>query len=87
MYSDISGSRKYPVIFNPSSGPSVNLAAVVRGGTTNSAVNRLRRYANDVHLSAVLENTALVEEIRCGEPLDEHLIPLTCAVFFHTERK
>ena len=86
MYSDISGSRKYPVILNPFSGPSVNLAAVVRGGTTNSAVHRLMRYANDVHLSAVFENTALVEGIRC-EPLDEHLIPLTCAVFFHTARK
>ena len=41
-------------------------------------------YANDGHLSAV--NTALVQVIRC-EPLDEHLIPWTCAVFFHTARK
>ena len=37
-----------------------------------------------VHLSA--ENTALVQGIRC-EPLCEHLIPWTRAVFFHTARK
>ena len=31
------------------------------------------RYANGVHLSGVLENTALVKGIRC-EPLGEHLV-------------
>ena len=31
-------------------------------------------------------NTALVQGIRC-EPLGEHLIPWTCAVFFRTARK
>ena len=35
--------------------------------------------------SAVLENTALVQGIRC-EPIGEHLIPWTCALFFHTAR-
>ena len=39
-----------------------------------------------VHLGAVLENIALVQGIRC-EPLGEHFIPWTCAVFFHTARK
>ena len=46
----------------------------------------LLRYVNGVHLSAVLGNTALVQEIRC-EPLGKHLIPWTCAVFFYTARK
>ena len=41
----------------------------------------LRLYANGVHLRAVLENTALVQGIRC-ESLGKHLIPGTCAVFF-----
>ena len=44
------------------------------------------RYVNGVHLSAVLENTALVQGIR-WELLGEHLIPWTCAVFFHTALK
>ena len=44
------------------------------------------RYANNVHLSAVLENTALVQGIKC-EPSGEHLVPWTCAVFFQTARK
>ena len=43
-------------------------------------------YANGVHLSAVLENTALAQGIRC-EPLGEHIIPWTCAVLYHTARK
>ena len=43
-------------------------------------------YANDVHLSAIWENTALVQRIRC-EPLGEHLIHWTCAVFSHIARK
>ena len=38
------------------------------------------------NLSAALENTALVQGIRC-EPLGEHLIPWKCAVFFHNARK
>ena len=37
-------------------------------------------YANGVHLGAVLENTALVQGIRC-EPLGQLLIPWTCAVW------
>ena len=39
------------------------------------------RYASGVHFGNILENTALVQGIRC-EPLGEHLIPWTCAVFF-----
>ena len=46
----------------------------------------LIRHANGVHLSAVLKNTALIQGIRC-EPVGEHLIPWTCAVFFNTARK
>ena len=42
--------------------------------------------ANGVYLSAVLENTALVQGIRC-EPLGENLFPWTCAVFSHSARK
>ena len=38
------------------------------------------RYANDVHLSVIWENTALVQLIRC-EPLGEHLFHWTSAVF------
>ena len=44
------------------------------------------RHINGVHLSAVLKNIPLVQGIRC-EPLGEHPIPWTCAVFFHTARK
>ena len=44
------------------------------------------RYAKGVHLRAVLENTALVQGIRC-EPLGEHLIPWTGAVFFQYRTK
>ena len=44
------------------------------------------RYVNGVHFSAVLENTALIQGIR-WEPLGEHLIPWTCAVFFLTALK
>ena len=44
------------------------------------------RYANGVHLSAIWESTALVQWIRC-EPLGEHLIHWTCAVFSHIARK
>ena len=49
-------------------------------------LSKLIWYANGVHMSAVLENTAQVQGIRC-EPLGEHLIPRTCAVFFLTARK
>ena len=43
-------------------------------------------YANRVYLSAIWENTALVQWIRC-ELLGEHLIYWTCAVFSHIARK
>ena len=44
------------------------------------------RYANGVYLCAILENIALVQWIRC-EPLGEHLVHWTCAVFSHIARK
>ena len=44
------------------------------------------RYTNGVLVSAIWENTALVQGIRC-EPLGEHLIPWTCAVFSHIAQK
>ena len=43
-------------------------------------------YANGVHLSAIWDNTALVQWIRC-EPLGEHLIHWICAVFSQIARK
>ena len=43
-------------------------------------------YANGVHLSAIWENTALVQWIRC-EPLGEHRIHWTCAVFHISHEK
>ena len=42
--------------------------------------------ANSVHLGAIWENTALVQWIRC-EPLGEHPIHWTCAVFYHIALK
>ena len=53
---------------------------------TDVGIKPVIRYANGVHLSAVLENTALVQGIRC-ETLGEHVIPWTCAVFSHTTQK
>ena len=44
------------------------------------------RYANGVHLSAIWENTAPVQWIRCG-PLGKHFIHWTCAIFSHIARK
>ena len=55
-------------------------------GVCNPQNRRVIRYANGVHLSAIWGNTALVQWIRC-EPLGEHLISWTCAVFFHTALK
>ena len=43
-------------------------------------------YANGVHLIEIWENTALVQWIRC-EPLGEHIIHWTCAVFSHIARE
>ena len=51
-----------------------------------SVVSMVGQRRSGVHLSVVLENTAVVQGIRC-EPLGEHLIPWTCALFFHTARK
>ena len=45
-----------------------------------------RRYANGVHLSAIWENTALVQWIRC-EPLGEHLRLIHCTSAVYEWRK
>ena len=54
---------------------------IVIPSTGRDAENRAisQSVPDDMHLSAVLENTALVQGIRC--------IPCTCAVFFHTTLK
>ena len=45
-----------------------------------------RGYASGVHLSAIWENTTLVQWIRC-EPLGEPLIHWTCPVFSRTKNE
>ena len=48
--------------------------------STWTVMSRFLWYAIGVHLSTIWENTALVQWIKC-EPLGEHLIHWTCAVF------
>ena len=49
-------------------------------------ISEMRWYANGAHLSAILENTALVQWMRC-ELLGEHFIFWAYAVFSHIARK
>ena len=50
--------------------------------TDYSTIGLLGLIGNGVYVCAIWENTALVQRVRC-EPLGEHLIHWTSAVFSH----